>query len=154
MGYIQETGLGAIKYSQRKSFNQLLKVFLPGGMKDILSNTIGVKWVSESFTYSSSFHFLSTLGLLKESQNLSTKIWVSTEQRLENKLWKHTQSSVKGLTWVEESRKGLGEQRSYFSGPEDIKPQVSWERTEYFGGIPAGKRWCVQIRIIARRLVT
>jgi len=55
---------------------------------------------------------------------------------------------------VEESRKGLGEQRSYFSGPEDIKPQVSWERTEYFGGIPAGKRWCVQIRIIARRLVT
>jgi hypothetical protein len=123
-------------------------------MKDILSNTIGVKWVSESFAYSSSFHFLSTLGLLKESQNLSTKIWVSTGQRLENELWKHTQSSVKGLTWVEESRKGLGEQRSYFSGPEDIKPQVSWERTEYFGGIPAGKRWCVQIRIIARRLAT
>ena len=86
MGYIQETGLEAIKYSQRKSFNQLLKVFLPGGMKDILSNTIGVKWVSESFNYSSSFHFLSTLGLLKESQNLSTKIWVSTGQRLENEL--------------------------------------------------------------------
>lgn len=84
MGYIQETGLEAITYSQRKSFNQLLKVFLPGGMKDILSNTIGVKWVSESFTYSSSFNFLSTLGLLKESQNLSTKIWVSTGQRLEN----------------------------------------------------------------------
>ena len=78
-------------------------------MKDILSNTIGVKWVSESFTYSPSFHFLSTLGLLKESQNLSTKIWVSTGQRLENELWKHMQSSVKGLTWVEESRKGLGE---------------------------------------------
>ena len=86
MGYIQETGLESIKYSQRKSFNQLLKVFLPGGLKDILSNTIGVKWVSESFTYSSSFNFLSTLGLLKESQNLSTKIWVSTGQRLENEL--------------------------------------------------------------------
>lgn len=42
----------------------------------------------------------------------------------------------------------------FFSGPENLKPQVSWERTEYFGGIPAGKRWCVQIRIIARRLVT
>jgi hypothetical protein len=55
-------------------------------MKDILSNTIGVKWVNESFTYSCSFHFLSALGLLKEPQNLSTKIWVSTGQRLENKL--------------------------------------------------------------------
>ena len=79
-------------------------------MKDILSNTIGVKWVSESFTYSSSLHFLSTFGLLKESQNLSTKIWVSTGQRLESELWKHMQSSVKGLTWVEENRKVLGEQ--------------------------------------------
>lgn len=42
MGYIQETGLEAIKYSQRKSFKQLFSV-LPGGMKDILSNKIGVK---------------------------------------------------------------------------------------------------------------
>ena len=94
MGYIQETGLEAIKYSQRKSFNQLLKVFLPGGMKDILSNTIGVKWVSESFTYSPSFHFLSTLGLLKESQNLSTKIWVSTRAKIGKRVMKtHTEFS-------------------------------------------------------------
>jgi hypothetical protein len=47
-----------------------------------------------------------------------------------------------------------GADKLFFSGPEDLKPQVSWERTEYFGGIPAGKRWRVQIRIIARSLVT
>jgi hypothetical protein len=33
MGYIQETGLEAIKYSQRKSFKQLLKVFYQVGRK-------------------------------------------------------------------------------------------------------------------------
>lgn len=35
---------------------------------------------------------------------------------------------------------------SSFQGP--------WARTENFGGIPAGKRWCVQTRIISLRILT
>lgn len=83
LGYIQETGLEDIKYSQRKSFNQLLKVFLPGGMKDILSNTIGVKWVSESFTYSSSFTFSLFWGYSK-----NPKIFPQTSGFLQGRDWK------------------------------------------------------------------